>query len=83
MLMNGDGPIVFLVYLVGDHVRYPREKSGHHGCHVHKAFIIQTLLVIHCYSTSASSTRTKPPGSRRENIKGQMRFVATEYRHEQ
>ena len=34
-----------------------------------------------CYSTLASSTRTKPP--RHENIKVQLRFVATEYRHEQ
>ena len=48
-----------------------------------KLIIIKTLLVRNCNSTSASSTRTKPPRSRHESIKGQVRFVATEYRQEQ
>ena len=68
MLRHGGGPIVFLVYLVEDYIRYPREKSGPHGCHVHKAFIIKSLLEVHCYSTSASSTRRKAPMSRHENV---------------
>ncbi len=78
-LMSGGGLIAFLVYRVGDYVRHPREKSGYHCCHVHKAFIIRNSIP--CYSTLASSTRTKPP--RHENVKVQLRFVATEYRHGQ
>ena len=34
---NAVGPIAFLMHLVEDHVRYPREKSVYHCCQIHKS----------------------------------------------